>query len=126
MNSQNKIRVLVVDDDKGLLELFKEGLEDLSFDVLTAENGLEAKKILASNKDIDGLVTDITMPEMNGVELVTYLRGEDNQIPVFFITGYQDYSREVLNSFRPKAVIFKPFDIEEASLLIKNHFLRMS
>ncbi|MEA9357547.1 response regulator [Bacteriovorax sp. PP10] len=126
MNSKNKIKVLVVDDDKGLLELFKEGLEDLSFDVLTAENGLEAKKLLASNKDIDGIVTDITMPEMNGVELVTYLRGEDNQIPVFFITGYQDYSREVLNSFRPKAVIFKPFDIEEASLLIKNHFLRMS
>lgn len=126
MNSQNKIKVLVVDDDKGLLELFKEGLEDLSFDVVVAENGLEAKKILASNKDIDGLVTDITMPEMNGVELVTYLRGEDNNIPVFFITGYQDYSREVLNSFKPKAVIFKPFDIEEAALLIKNHFLRLT
>lgn len=124
MNSKNKIKVLVVDDDKGLLELFKEGLEDLSIDVLTAENGFEAKKILTSNKDINGLITDINMPEMSGAELVTYLRGEDNQIPVFFITGYQDYSREVLNSFKPKAVIFKPFDIEEASLLIKNHFLR--
>jgi len=126
MNSKNKIKILVVDDDKGLRELFKEGLEDLSFEVMTAENGLEAKKILTEIKDIDGLVTDITMPEMNGAELVTYLRGEDNNIPVFFITGYQDYSREVLNSFKPKAVIFKPFDIEEASLLIKNHFLRMS
>lgn len=124
MNSKNKIKVLVVDDDKNLLELFKEGLEDLSIDVVTAENGFEAKKILTSSKDIDGLITDITMPEMSGAELVTYLRGEDNQIPVFFITGYQDYSREVLNSFKPKAVIFKPFDIEEASLLIKNHFLR--
>lgn len=124
MNSKNKIKVLVVDDDKNLLELFKEGLEDLSIDVVTAENGFEAKKILTSSKDIDGLITDITMPEMSGAELVTYLRGEDNQIPVFFITGYQDYSREVLNSFKPKAVIFKPFDIEEASMLIKNHFLR--
>lgn len=126
MNPQSKIKILVVDDDKGLLELFKEGLEDLSFDVIVAENGLEAKKILAESKDIDGLVTDITMPEMNGAELVTYLRGEDNNIPVFFITGYQDYSREVLNSFKPKAVIFKPFDIEEAALLIKNHFLRLT
>lgn len=126
MNSKNKIKILVVDDDSGLRGLFKEGLEDLSFEVLTAENGLEAKKLLNEIKDIDGLVTDITMPEMNGAELVTYLRGEDNNIPVFFITGYQDYSREVLNSFKPKAVIFKPFDIEEASLLIKNHFLRMS
>ena len=124
MSLKNKIKVLVVDDDKDLLELFKECLEDLSIEVLTAGNGVEAKKILSSTSGIDGLVTDITMPEMNGAELVTYLRGEDNNIPVFFITGYQDYSREVLNSFKPKAVIFKPFDIEEASLLIKNHFLR--
>ncbi len=118
--------VLLVDDDPGLLEVFKEGLEDLSFNVITAINGLEAKNILDQNKHIDCLVTDITMPEMNGAELVTYLRGEDKEIPVFFITGYMDYSREVLNSFHPKAVIFKPFDIEEAALLIKNHFLRLT
>lgn len=123
MSEQSKIKVLLVDDDKNLLELFKEGLEDLSFEVVTAENGFDAKKIL-DKVEVDCLVTDITMPEMNGAELVTYLRGEDRNIPVFFITGYMDYSREVLNSFKPKAVIFKPFDIEEAALLIKNHFLR--
>lgn len=123
MNDKKHITVLVVDDDKGLLELFKEGLEDLSFTVVTAENGLEAKKILATEV-IDCLITDIAMPEMDGAELVSYLRSQDNEMPVFFITGYQDYSREVLNSFKPKAIIFKPFDIEEAALLIKNHFLR--
>ncbi|MBC7714390.1 MAG: response regulator [Rhizobacter sp.] len=122
--NQHKTTILLVDDDKDLVEIFKEGLEDLSFVVLTAFNGVEAKKIIDTEK-IDCLVTDITMPDMNGVELATYLRGLDNNdLPIFFITGYMDYSREVLNSFRPKAVIFKPFDIEEAALLIKNHFLR--
>lgn len=120
MKNNDIKKILIVDDDPGLLELLKEGLEDQSFRVLTAENGLAAKSIL-SLESIDCLVTDITMPEMNGAELVTYLRGEDNEIPVFFITGYQDYSREVLNSFKPKAVIFKPFDIEEVVVLIKNH-----
>lgn len=118
-----KTTILLVDDDPNLLEIFKEGLEDFSFNVITASNGVEARQIISSSK-IDCLVTDIVMPEMTGAELVTFLRGEDNHIPVFFITGYMDYSREVLNSFKPKAVIFKPFDIEEASLLIKNHFLR--
>lgn len=118
-----KTTILLVDDDPDLLEIFKEGLEDFSFNVITASNGVEARQIISSSK-IDCLVTDIVMPEMTGAELVTFLRGEDNHIPVFFITGYMDYSREVLNSFKPKAVIFKPFDIEEASLLIKNHFLR--
>ena len=126
MTDKKQITVLLADDDQGLLEIFKEGLEDLSFNVLTADNGLKARALLDQNKKIDCLITDITMPEMNGAELVTYLRGEDRNIPVFFITGYMDYSREVLNSFHPKAVIFKPFDIEEAALLIKNHFLRAS
>ena len=118
-----KTKILLVDDDPNLLEIFKEGLEDLSFEVITATDGAEARKILDSQR-FDCLVTDINMPKMNGAELVTYLRGEDSEIPVFFITGYMDYSREVLNSFKPKAVIFKPFDIEEAALLIKKHFLR--
>lgn len=124
MKHKDKITILLVDDDPDLVMLFKEGLEDLSLNVLTASNGLEAKNLLDKNKNIDCLITDITMPEMSGVELVTYLRGEDRNLPVFFISGYMDYSREVLNSFHPKAVIFKPFDIEEAALLIKNHFLR--
>lgn len=124
MKHKDKITILLVDDDPDLVMLFKECLEDLSLNVLTASNGFEAKNLLDKNKNIDCLITDITMPEMSGVELVTYLRGEDRNLPVFFITGYMDYSREVLNSFHPKAVIFKPFDIEEAALLIKNHFLR--
>lgn len=126
MTDKERPTILLVDDDPGLLEVFKEGLEDLSFNVLVARNGLEAKTLIDQNKKIDCLITDITMPEMNGVELVTYLRGEDLNVPVFFITGYMDYSREVLNSFHPRAVIFKPFDIEEAALLVKNHFLRHS
>ena len=120
MSNKDKIKIIIVHDDPGLLELLKEGLEDQFFQVLIADNGLAAKKIL-STESVDCLVTDITMPEMNGAELVTYLRGEDSEIPVYFITGYQDYSREVLNSFKPRAVIFKPFDIEEVSSLIKNH-----
>ncbi len=123
MTDKEQVTVLLVDDDANLLDIFKEGLEDLSFNVLTASDGLQAKKIYDKEK-IDCLITDITMPEMSGVELVTYIRDSNTELPIFFITGYMDYSREVLNSFRPKAVIFKPFDIEEAALLIKNHFLR--
>ncbi|MBY0414093.1 MAG: response regulator [Bdellovibrionales bacterium] len=120
-----KKTILLVDDDKNILELFKEGLEDLSFDVITATDAASALKILDSKK-IDCIVSDIVMPEMNGVELATIIRSKNETLPLFFITAYMDYSREDLNAFKPKAVIFKPFDIEEAALLIKNHFLRNS
>lgn len=119
------VKVLLVDDDPGLIEVFKEGLEDLSFEVSIAPDAETAEKMLAEKK-FHCLITDISMPGKSGVDLVSMLRSQGNEMPVFFITGYSDYSREKLNLLRPKAIIFKPFDIEEAALLIKNHFLRHS
>lgn len=118
-----KKTILLVDDDKNILNLFKEGLEDLSFEVITVESGELAITILAEMR-IHCIVTDITMPGMSGVELAKYVRSNFEKVPLFFITGYLDYSREELNKFKPEAIIFKPFDIEEAALLIKNYFLR--
>lgn len=116
--------VLLVDDDPNILEVFKESLEDLSFTVYTALNGALALELLSAAK-IDCLVTDINMPVMDGLKLIATLQSQNNFIPFFFITGYQDYPRENLNVFKPRAIIFKPFDFEEASMLIKNHLMRL-
>lgn len=126
MSQKPKIySVLLVDDDPDILELFKESLEDLSLTVYTALNGAQALDLLAKIK-VDCLVTDIKMPVMDGLKLVTTLQAQNNFIPFFFITGYQDYPRENLNALKPRAIIFKPFDFEEASILIKNHLMRLT
>lgn len=125
MNSEEVKTILLVDDEPGLLELLKEGLEDFSFFVFCASNGQEALEIL-KNHTVNCLITDIKMPVMNGIELITKIRVKHPEMPVFFITAYQDLPKEILTSLRPKAIIFKPFDIEEAALLIKNYFLRNS
>lgn len=117
--------VLLVDDDIDIVELFKEGLEDLSFEVYTAKDGLEALNFLARHK-VDCIITDIVMPNMTGPELIRLLRERSDFTPFFFITGYHEYPREDLNRFKPRAIIFKPFDFEEAAMLIKNHLMRIS
>ena len=105
--------------------LFKESLEDLSFEVLQATDGKEALLILEKNQ-VDCIVTDITMPNMTGPEFIKILQEERASVtPVFFITGYTDYPRNELNALKPRAIIFKPFDFEEAALLIKEHILRL-
>ncbi len=116
--------ILVVDDDPNILELLQESLEDLSFRVLKAGNGEEALQILHSEK-VDCLVTDLSMPVMDGTELVRKLQQEGHEIPFFFITAYQDYPRENLNLYKPRAIIFKPFDFQELALLVKNHMMRL-
>lgn len=123
MNSEENRTILLVDDEPGLLELLKEGLEDFNFFVVCASNGSEALEMMKKHS-VDCLITDIKMPGMSGIELVTILRESRPTIPVFFITAYQDLPKEVLANLQPKAIIFKPFDIEEAALLVKNYFLR--
>lgn len=112
--------VLLVDDDVDLLLLFKESLENLSFTVVTASSGLLALEYLKKNK-VDCLISDINMPSMSGAELAAQLIELGFNIPLFFITGYYDYPREELNKYKARAIIFKPFDFEEAATLIKSH-----
>ena len=67
----NKIRgvfmkVLIVDDEKGIREVIKEYSISEGYQVLEAENGLEALQILEQKSDIDVIVLDIMMPKMDG------------------------------------------------------------
>ena len=117
--------VLLVDDDLDIIELFKESLEDLSFIVHIANDGAQALKFLSSNK-VDCIITDIVMPVMTGPGLIQALQDRSDQTPFFYITGYLEYPREDLNKFKPRAIIFKPFDFEEAAMLVKNHLMRIS
>lgn len=117
--------ILLVDDDMDILDLLRESLEELSFKVYTAQNGLEALNFLATNR-VECIITDITMPIMDGTELIEKLREREDHTPFFFITGYLDFPREHLNKLKPQAIIFKPFDFEETALLVKNYVMRIS
>ena len=126
MNLKDKMThsVLLVDDDKDIIELLRQNLEDLSFRVYSAENGQVALDFLAKNK-VDCVVTDISMPVIDGAEFIKRLQARGDFTPFFIITGYLDYPREDLNQYKPRAIIFKPFDFEEAAILIKNHLMRL-
>ncbi len=115
--------ILVIDDEEGIVELFKECLEDLSFKVVGATCAEKALEIFKS-QNVDCIVTDVSMPKMTGIELAAQVRKLKFDVPIFFMTAYHDHPREELNLFFPKAIIFKPFDFEEAALLVKQHFLR--
>jgi CheY-like chemotaxis protein len=79
---------LVVDDDPAIRELVAHTLKRANFSVLTANSGLEAISLLQSHKEqIDLLVTDITMPGMNGLELAKHLTAFGFDIPVLFMSG---------------------------------------
>jgi DNA-binding NtrC family response regulator len=111
--------ILIVDDEKDILELLKQVFLELSYNVLAFHDSREVLNTVDVTL-VDCIITDIRMPQVDGVQLVNGLREKGLNAPVFFITGYSDYPREVLNNLNPKAIIFKPFDMDELAVLVKN------
>jgi putative nucleotidyltransferase with HDIG domain len=87
MYDENKKTILFVDDEESILGITSEYFQRKGYRVVTANNGIEAKKILKKEK-VDCCFTDINMPEMNGLELAEHIWITDNTIPVVIMTAY--------------------------------------
>lgn len=105
-------KVLIVDDDSKLLNILKKGLQKYvnQFEVLTASDGEEAIEVLKRER-ISVLVTDLVMPKVSGLELLTYMNQNRPHIPCIVITAHGN------PEFRERAAredvlgyIEKPFD----------------
>ncbi|MBO6584864.1 MAG: response regulator transcription factor [Gracilimonas sp.] len=91
-----KQTILVVDDEKDLLDLIEYNLKKEGFAVLKAENGEEGIKIAKEHKP-DLVLMDIMMPKMDGMEAVETMRADEDlkSIPIIFLTARSDEKTEV-------------------------------
>lgn len=92
----SKQTILVVDDEKDLLDLIEYNLRKEGFDVLKAENGEEGIAV-AKEKNPDLVLLDIMMPKMDGMQAVEEMRKDDQlkNIPIIFLTARSDEKTEV-------------------------------
>ena len=114
MNSaiQTKTKVLVVDDQIGMLETFTDILEDKDCDVVTADDGFTAIKRV-KEQSFDIVFMDIKMPGLNGVQTFRELKKINSEITVIMMTAYsvEDLIEEAVEE-GAYAVIYKPFDMD--------------
>lgn len=91
-----KERILLVDDEKDIVEFLRYNLEMEGFDVLASYNGEQALEELSNNPDL--IILDIMMPKMNGFELCKRIRNmpEYNNTPIIFLTARSSEVDEVL------------------------------
>lgn len=108
-------KILVVDDEKDLLDLVKYNLEISGFEVLTAEKGREGLS-LAENSSPDLLVLDVMLPDLLGFEILRRLRAAEKtkELPVIMLTARGEES-DVLVGFELGAsdYVTKPFSPRE-------------
>jgi signal transduction histidine kinase/ActR/RegA family two-component response regulator len=115
--AEDKVRVMVVDDETHVREVLIEALEAEGCEVVSAESG-EIALALYDQYDgqFDALFTDIGMPSMNGWELVTEIRSRSENMPIAIISGWADaISVQTRNAVKADWVVAKPFDIDRIS-----------
>jgi C4-dicarboxylate-specific signal transduction histidine kinase len=112
--------LLVVDDEKSMLQIFRRKMEKWGFRVHTASSGQEALEILGP-KEIDILVTDVTMPGMTGIELMQAALRLQPDLQCIVMTGYGEIETAV-QAMRLGAINYfcKPLDFESLRMAIRN------
>jgi signal transduction histidine kinase/ActR/RegA family two-component response regulator len=115
--NEDKIRVLVVDDETHVRDVLIEALEVEGCEVISAQSGEIALALFDQYQGrIDAVFTDIGMPEMSGWELVTEIRSRSKTVPLAIVSGWADaISVETRNTVNADWVIAKPFDINRIS-----------
>ncbi len=115
--SDDKVRVLVVDDETHVREVLIEALEAEGCEVVSAQSGEIALALYDQYQGgFDAVFTDIGMPEMSGWELVTEIRERSKTMPIAIISGWADaISVQTRNAVKADWVVAKPFDINKIS-----------
>lgn len=110
----NKIKILLIDDDRLVLKSLKKLLENEGYIISCAENSKQAIDLM-NQIEFDLIISDIRMPGVNGIELAHNAREilkEKNQgiTPIIFITGYSDEnSYNEAQKIGASDFIYKPF-----------------
>ncbi|MBL7713868.1 MAG: response regulator [Bdellovibrionales bacterium] len=115
-------RVLLVDDEKEIGEIFGDIFTDLGMDWKYAINGKVALDILSAEGigGFDLIISDVRMPVMDGHKFLTELKKKHATIPDFiFLTGFADRTPEELMALGARAVYAKPLDLMELEKILR-------
>jgi CheY-like chemotaxis protein len=110
----NKKSIMIVEDDSFVMDIYQTKLEQSGFNVMLAENGLEALKKLEKEKELPDLILlDIIMPYMDGLEFLRKTRENDGlkKIPIILLTNLSQ-----------KEEIEEGMRLGASDYLIKSHF----
>lgn len=111
--SENKLRILVAEDDQNLGAVLSSYLKAKSYDTVLCQNGEQALKAY-SKESFDFLIIDVMMPVKDGFSLARDIRKIDASIPILFLTA-RSMQEDILEGFDAGAddYLTKPFSMEE-------------
>ncbi|MBD3385587.1 response regulator [candidate division KSB1 bacterium] len=118
-------KILVVDDEEDILETLPEVLNRWGHQTLVAKDGLQGLEVYQKNP-VDFVITDIKMPEMDGLTLLKKIHEIDRKAMVIFLTGYPSLD-SAISAMRAGAYdyLVKPVNLDELKLRLERGIERL-
>ena len=121
---EEKKTVLIVEDEKGIVDILRFNLEKEGYAVLTAYDG-ETGLALAQEKNPDIILLDVMLPKMNGFDVCRILRENGSSVPVIILTAREEETDKVLGlELGADDYITKPFSMRELMARVKANIRR--
>ncbi|HBS52395.1 MAG TPA: DNA-binding response regulator [Flavobacterium sp.] len=116
------MRILIVEDEVGILQFLQQGLEEEGYTIITASDGEKALELL-TNENFDLVLLDWMLPKLTGLEVCKAYRLQNKTSPIIFLTA-KDTVQETIEGLQAGAndYIKKPFSFDELVERIKIHF----
>ena len=115
------IRILLAEDEQAMREYLTRALERSGYEVVAVDRGTAALPLLERER-FDLLLTDIVMPEMDGIELARHCNLVSPSTEVMFITGFSGVALRVGESMPSAKVLSKPFHLKDLVLEVERLF----
>ncbi|HVZ80404.1 MAG TPA: response regulator [bacterium] len=114
-----KYTILIAEDEPSARFLYEEELRDEGYEVLTAENGLQALGILEDHP-VDLLMTDIKMPDMHAMEMIPQVRTDHPDLPIIVASAFKGMENDfALQGFHISGFFSKPVPMAALKMMIQ-------
>lgn len=121
----NSNSVLIVDDEVALCELFAIYFEMEGFKVLQANSGNEAIEVLKKHPTINFIITDVKMPDGDGVFLLKYVKQNcPPELKIIMLSGFTDYPEDEFSNMGAAAFFSKPADPSALVAFVKSIIIK--
>jgi len=112
-------KLLVIDDSKEVVEMLCQFLDKKNYDVVSASNGLDGLKLLeAEQQGFNLVITDLVMPNISGVGVISIIKKKYPNISVIAISGWGKHPEMLASEAHADVVLGKPFELTELDKFI--------
>jgi DNA-binding response OmpR family regulator len=112
--------LLIIEDDNHVLSMMQNYFEYLGYRIITASNGMDGLK-MAESEQFDLVITDIVMPYVSGVGIITVIKEKTPALPVIAITAYGKNPERLAAEKQADIILRKPFEMEK----LKDHVVKL-